>query len=93
MHLNTPRWLQAQFMIDISEQRTMKQTFSATLDSKDQLKNISLTEDLYQKVFIEADLGKLKQVVFTDGLLLEVVGTKGVLRIDMPIEALRKAIR
>lgn len=71
----------------------MNQTFSATLDSKEQVKNISLTEDLYQKVFFEADLGKLKQVKFTDDLLLEVVGTKGVLRIDMPIEALRKAIR
>ncbi len=71
----------------------MKQTFSATLDSKKQIKNISLTEDLYQKVFFEADLGKLVQVKFTEGLLLEVVGTKGVLRIDMPIEALRKAIR
>jgi hypothetical protein len=70
----------------------MKQTFSATLESKEQVKNISLTEDLYQKVFFEADLGKLKQVKFTDGLLLEVVGTKGVLRIDMPVEALRKAI-
>ncbi len=70
----------------------MKQTFSATLDSKEQVKSISLTEDLYQKVFFEAELGKLVQVKFTEGLLLEVVGTKGVLRIDMPIEALRKAI-
>ena len=71
----------------------MKQTFSATLDSKEQIKNISLTEDLYQKVFIEADLGKLKQVKFTEGLLLEIVGSKGVLRIDMPVEALRNALR
>jgi len=71
----------------------MKQTFSATLDSKEQIKNISLTEDLYQKVFIEADLGKLKQVKLTEGLLLEIVGSKGVLRIDMPVEALKKAIR
>ena len=79
-------------MIENENKRPMKQTFSATLDSKEQVKNISLTEDIYQKVFFEADLGKLKQVKFTDGLLLEVVGTKGVLRIDMPVEALRKAI-
>ena len=72
---------------------TMKQTFSVTLDSKEQLKNVSLTEDLYQKVFIEADLGILKQVKFTEGLLLEIIGTKGVLRIDMPEELIRKAIR
>lgn len=79
-------------MIINAKNGTMKQTFSATLDSKEQIKNISLTEDLYQKVFFEADLGKLKQVKFTEGLVLEVVGTNGVLRIDLPIETLRKAI-
>jgi hypothetical protein len=70
----------------------MKQTFSAVLDSKKQVKNITLTDDIHQKVLFEADIGQLEQVKFTEGLLLEIVGTKGVLRIDLPLEALRKVV-
>ena len=71
----------------------MKQTFSAVLDSKKQVKNITLSDDIHQKVFFEADIGQLEQVTFTEGLLLEVVGTKWVLRIDLPVETLRKAVK
>ena len=70
----------------------MKQTFSAVLDSKKQVKNITLSDDVNQKVFFEADIGQLEQVKFTEGLLLEIVGKKGVLRIDLPIETLRKVV-
>ena len=70
----------------------MRQTFSANLDSKKQVKNITLSDDIHQKVFIEADIGQLEQVKFTEGLLLEVVGTKGVLRIDLPVDTLRKVV-
>jgi len=70
----------------------MIQTFSAVLDSKKQVKNITLSDDIHQKVFFEADIGQLEQVKFTEGLLLEIVGTKGVLRIDLPVEALRKVV-
>ena len=70
----------------------MRQTFSAVLDSKKQVKNITLTDDVHQKVFFEADIGQLEQVKFTEGLLLEVIGTKGVLRIDLPVETLRKVV-
>ena len=44
------------------------------------------------EVFFEADIGQLEQVKFTEGLLLEVIGTKGVLRIDLPVETLRKVV-
>lgn len=70
----------------------MKQTFSAVLDSKKQVKNITLSDDINQKVFFEADIGQLEQVKFTEGLLLEIIGTKGVLRIDLPVDALRKVV-
>ena len=70
----------------------MSQTFSAVLDSKKQVKNITLSDNVNQKVFFEADIGQLEQVKFTEGLLLEVVGTKGVLRIDLPVETLRKIV-
>ncbi len=70
----------------------MRHTFSAVLDSKKQVKNITLTDDVHQKVFFEADIGQLEQVKFTEGLLLEVIGTKGVLRIDLPVETLRKVV-
>ena len=70
----------------------MRQTFSAVLDSKKQVKNITLSDNVNQKVFFEADIGQLEEVKFTEGLLLEVVGTKGVLRIDLPVETLRKIV-
>ena len=70
----------------------MRQTFSAVLDSKKQVKNITLSDNVNQKVFFEADIGQLEEVKFTEGLLLEVVGTKGVLRFDLPVETLRKVI-
>ena len=70
----------------------MRHTFSAVLDSKKQVKNITLTDNIHQKVFFEADIGQLEQVKFTEGLLLEVIGTKGVLRIDLPVETLRKVV-
>lgn len=70
----------------------MRHTFSAVLESKKQVKNITLTDDVHQKVFFEADIGQLEQVKFTEGLLLEVIGTKGVLRIDLPVETLRKVV-
>lgn len=70
----------------------MKQTFSAVLDSKKQVKNITLSDNVNQKVFFEADIGQLEEVKFTEGLLLEVVGTQGVLRIDLPVETLRKVV-
>jgi hypothetical protein len=70
----------------------MKQTFSAVLDSKKQVKNITLTDDIHQKVFFEADIGQLEEVKFTEGLLLEIIGSKGVLRIDLPLEKLVKEV-
>ena len=70
----------------------MRQTFSAVLDSKKQVKNITLSDNVNQKVFFEADIGQLEEVKFTEGLLLEVVGTQGVLRIDLPVEKLRKVV-
>ena len=70
----------------------MRHTFSAVLDSKKQVKNITLSDNVNQKVFFEADIGQLEEVKFTEGLLLEVVGTKGVLRIDLPVETLRKIV-
>jgi len=70
----------------------MRQTFSAVLDSKKQVKNITLSDNVNQKVFFEADIGQLEEVKFTEGLLLEVVGTQGVLRIDLPVETLRKVV-
>ncbi len=63
------------------------------LDSKKQVKNITLTDDINQKVFFEADIGQLEQVKFTEGLLLEIIGTNGVLRIDLPEETMRKLLK
>jgi len=58
--------------------------FSIELNSKQQIKNMSLA-DSNQKAssLIEGTIGNLVEATFTEGIILEVVGTKGTLRLDL----------
>jgi len=55
--------------------------FTIELRSKDDVKNVSLDEN--QKVFIEGSLGAFQRAQFVDDLVLEVIGSNGVLRVDL----------
>jgi hypothetical protein len=57
--------------------------FSAELKSKKHVKNVTLTNGSTDAALIEGTLGELVQATFKEGLILEVIGTKGVLRIDL----------
>ncbi len=53
-------------------------------DSKNQIKNISIAQRAQREdVLIERDIGSLVQAHFTEGIMFEVVGEKGVLRLDL----------
>ena len=57
--------------------------FSVELKSGLNLKNITLTSEGQQNVLIEGTIGELQRAEFSEGIILEVVGDKGVLRINL----------
>ncbi|MCW4015604.1 MAG: hypothetical protein NWF06_04470, partial [Candidatus Bathyarchaeota archaeon] len=57
--------------------------FSIELKSLDYVKNLSLATDSDETVLIEGFLGKLETIEFTEGIMLEINGTKGILRMDL----------
>ena len=60
-----------------------ERVFSVELKSKKHVKNVTLTNGSTDTALIEGNLGELVQSTFKEGLILEVIGTKGVLRIDL----------
>jgi hypothetical protein len=57
--------------------------FSVELKSKAHLKNVTLTNGSSDSALIEGTLGELVQATFVENEILEVVGTKGIFRINL----------
>ena len=57
--------------------------FSVELKSKANLKNVTLANGFHENVLVEGTIGKLQQAAFAEDVILEVVGDKGVLRINL----------
>ncbi len=58
--------------------------FSVELKSKAHLKNIMMTTgDSPEGVIIEGVLGELQRARFAEGIILEIVGSNGILRVDL----------
>jgi hypothetical protein len=64
--------------------------FSVELKSKAHLKNVTLANGLRDNVLIEGSIGELLQATFADGVILEVVGNKGILRINLDEHEIKK---
>ena len=67
-----------------------ERVFSVELLSKRNLKNISLTNGFSDSVLVEGTLGELVRATFTEGVILEVVGKNGTLRVDLGEDEIRK---
>ncbi len=67
--------------------------FTVELKSKGALKSASLGNGTQEGVLIEGTLGTLTSAGFLDGVVLEVVGTEGVLRLDLRSQEIRKKAR
>jgi hypothetical protein len=65
--------------------------FSVELKSKAHLKNVSLTNGSSDSALIEGTLGELVQATFAEGVILEVVGTKGTFRINLRHQEIKEA--
>ena len=65
-------------------QETNKERFfSVELKSKVSLKNVTLSDSTLENVLLEGTLGQLQHASFPEDIILEVVGEKGVLRINL----------
>jgi hypothetical protein len=64
--------------------------FSVELKSKTSLKSITMTNGSSDSVLVEGTIGKLVQAAFVEDVILEVVGEKGVLRINLEQKELNK---
>jgi len=64
--------------------------FSVELKSKRNLKNVTLTNGSSDSVLVEGTIGELVQATFAEGIILEVVGKNGVLRIDLGEDEIKK---
>ena len=71
----------------------LERTFSIELKSKAQLKNVTLTNGTSETVLIEGTLGELVQATFADEEIFEVLGTKGVLRINLQNGEIKIAVQ
>jgi hypothetical protein len=82
----------SEFEAAIMESKTSgkERVFSVELKSKRNLKNVTLTNGSSNSVLVEGTIGKLVQATFAEGVILEVVGKKGVLRIDLGEDEIKK---
>ena len=70
--------------------KNKERVFSVELKSKSHLKTVTLTNGSNKSVLVEGTIGELVQATFAEGIILEVVGKKGVLTIDLGEEEIKK---
>jgi hypothetical protein len=73
-----------------SKTENKKRGFSVELKSKSNLKNVTLANGSSDSVLIEGTIGELVQATFAEGIILEVVGKNGILRIDLREDEITK---
>ena len=72
--------------------KNKERVFSVELKSKRNLKNVTLTNGSSDSVLVEGTIGELVQATFAEGIILEVIGKKGILRIDLGEDEIQKTI-
>lgn len=70
-----------------------KHAFSIELDSRNYVKCISILNESGDCVLIEGYLGELEEVDLIEGIMLEIRGTNGTLRMDLNEEELKKLLK
>ena len=71
--------------------KNKERVFSVELKSKRNLKNVTLTNGSSDSVLVEGTIGELVQATFAEDIILEVVGKKGILRVDLGEDEIKKA--
>ena len=60
-----------------------ERAFSVELNSRADLKSVTMMNGSHDSVLVEGTIGKLVRTGFTEGIILEIIGEKGTLRIDL----------
>lgn len=63
--------------------RSEEHSFSIEIKSQQYVKKMSFLDEQNGSVFFEGSLGSLKSIALVEGLMLELEGTHGVLRVDV----------
>jgi hypothetical protein len=69
---------------------TKERFFSVELKSKVNLKNVTMTNSDLENVLIEGNIGSLLHAAFIEGVVLEVVGDKGVIRVNLTQDEIKQ---
>jgi hypothetical protein len=69
-----------------------ERVFSIELNSKRNLKNITLNNGSSDAVLVEGTIGELVEASFKEDVILEVIGKNGTLRIDLGEEEINRSI-
>ena len=64
--------------------------FSIELKSKLSLKNVTLSNGNNENVLVEGSIGKLQRAEFAEGVILQVIGDQGVLRVTLEENEIKK---
>ena len=70
-----------------------ERSFSIELKSKAHLTNLTLADKSQENVLLEGTLGQLQHASVTDDVIMEVIGDKGVLRINLAKDEIREEKR
>jgi hypothetical protein len=68
-----------------------ERSFSIELKNKQNLKNITLNSSSTENVLLEGTIGELKTASFVSQDILEVVGSQGVLRVNVAKQEINEA--
>jgi len=68
-----------------------ERSFSIELKNKQNLKNITLNSSSTENVLLEGTIGELKTASFVSEDILEVVGSQGVLRVNVAKQEIMEA--
>lgn len=74
-----------------SELEEKERFFSIELKSKANLKNVTMMNGTRDSVLVEGTIGRLVQAKFAEGVILEIIGKKGILRINLQENELKEA--
>jgi hypothetical protein len=76
-----------------NRRKNKERFFSVELNSKADLRNVTLANRSRDSVLVEGTIGELVRATFAENIILEIVGKKGTLRIDLQEKELRKKSR
>jgi len=77
----------------MDKRKEKERDFAVELGSKSDLRNVSLSDgDNRENVLVQGTIGYFRRAEFAEGAVLEVVGTRGVLRIDLREGEIRKGM-